>query len=284
MSDGQTTNLGVSSSNLFGRASYFKKLDHNNFESFHDIFGRGMQAGNAQSLDEPANWLKRLLEPVERWVEANADAVEALLRKAHHHFLFKEAGWLPHHTTPFVMVHDEWSPSVLSAFLDIYYLDNWPRIRKDFEKHLVTSKVDDEAKATFLEALEAHGLGLYRVAPRLLFPEIERLARNEFRPGQVGRMPIIENIRDKVERQEIGLSELAPAGGEPFFAQFERMAHHLYETVLTPEKLAALTSDPVPNRHAALHGLISYRTMKTSLNALIMTEFMYRIIPLVNSA
>jgi hypothetical protein len=94
------------------------------------------------------------------------------------------------------------------------------------------------------------------------------LARSEFRAGTVGTLPVLKDIRGKIERQEIGLSELAPPGDEPFFAQFERMAHHLYENILTPDKLAALANDPIPNRHAALHGLISYRTMKTSLNAL----------------
>jgi hypothetical protein len=63
---------------------------------------------------------------------------------------------------------------------------------------LKASRVDDVAQATFIEALEAHGLGLYRVAPRLLFPEIERLARNEFRAGRVGRMPILGDMRGKV--------------------------------------------------------------------------------------
>ena len=79
------------------------------------------------------------------------------------------------------------------------------------------------------------------------------------------------------------MSELAPSGGEASFAQFEQMAHHLYKSTFTRDKLAALTNDPVPNRHAALHGLISYRTMKTSLNALIVTEFMFRIVPLVKT-
>ena len=92
------------------------------------------------------------------------------------------------------------------------------------------------------------------------------------------------DIRDKVKRQEIAFSDLAPSGDGPVFAQFERMADHLYKTVRTPENVAELVNDSVPNRHAALHGLVSYRTMKSSLNALIMTEFMYRIIPLVNAA
>jgi hypothetical protein len=243
-----------------------------------------MQTGNAPHLDGAGDWLKQFLEPIERWIEANAEAIEGVVRKAHRHFLFKEAGWLRHHTTPFAALRDEWSTAELSAYLSAYYLDNWPKIRGEFENHLIASKADDEAKATFIEALEAHGHGLYRVAPRLLFPEIERLARGEFRAGTLGTLPVLKEIRGKIERQEIGLSELAPPGDEPFFVQFERMGHHLYEKILTPDKLAALANDPIPNRHAALHGLISYRTMKTSLNALIMTEFMFRIIHLVKAA
>jgi hypothetical protein len=108
---------------------------------------------------------------------------------------------------------------------------------------------------------------------------------NEFHAGRVGeRFAIHGDIRDKVKRQEIGFSDLAPSGGGPVFAQVERMADHLYKTVRTTENVAELVNDSVPNRHAALHGLVSYRTMKSSLNALIMTEFMFRITPLVNAA
>jgi hypothetical protein len=242
-----------------------------------------MQPGNA-GLDDLWNGLKRLLESVERWLEQNSETIEGLVRKLHHHLLFEKAGWLPHHTTPFAELHDEWSASELSSFLSAYYLDNWLKIREEFEKHLIASKVDAEAKATFSEALDAHGLGLYRVAPRLLFPEIERLARKEFRAGRLGTISILDSIRDKIERKEIGMSELAPSGGGPVLAQFARMADHLYKTVRTTENVAELVNDSVPNRHAALHGLVSYHTMKSSLNALIMTEFMFRIIPLVNTA
>ena len=33
--------------------------------------------------------------------------------------------------------------------------------------------------------------------------------------------------------------------------------------------------DPVPNRHAALHGRVSYASEKSSLNMLIMTDFIF---------
>ena len=79
---------------------------------------------------------------------------------------------------------------------------------------------------------------------------------------------------------ELELTEiLAQAGGVgAVLAQFRRMTNHLYEPVRTEERVAELASDPVPNRHATVHGLVSYSTVQSSLNALIMTEFMYRII------
>jgi hypothetical protein len=104
-----------------------------------------MHPGNASGLEGLGDWLGRLIEGIERWIEENPETAEGLVRQVHHHFLFKEAGWLPHHTTPFAMLHDEWSASELSAFLDVYYLDNWPKIRKEFKKHLDALKVDDEA-------------------------------------------------------------------------------------------------------------------------------------------
>jgi hypothetical protein len=43
--------------------------------------------------------------------------------------------------------------------------------------------------------------------------------------------------------------------------------------VKTPERLAEVAADPVPNRHAALHGLVVYSTRQASMNALIMAEY-----------
>jgi hypothetical protein len=201
-----------------------------------------MQPGNASGLEGLGDWLKRLLESVQRWLEENSETIEGIVRKLHHHLLFEKAGWLPHHATPFADLRDEWSASELSSFLSTYYLDNWLKIREEFEKHLIAPKIDNEAKATFIEALDAHGLGLYRVAPRLLFPEIERLARKEFRAGRPGTISILDSIRDMIERKEIGMSELAPSGGGPVFAQFARMADHLYKTAGTTENVAELVT------------------------------------------
>jgi len=223
--------------------------------------------------------VKAFFVGIDKLVKDNAEAIDGLARKAHHHILFDKAGWLPHYSTPFHLISDEVDAKALSELLNDYYKNNWPQVRKEFEARLVDLEVDQDAKATFSEALDAHGYGLYRTTARLLFPEIERVARIELFEGKPDRIASLKEVREAVGK--LGLSELAPKGGGPVFAQFATMAHHLYETAHTAERVAELASDPVPNRHVSVHGLVTYRTMQSSLNALIMTEFMFRVIPAV---
>lgn len=60
---------------------------------------------------------------------------------------------------------------------------------------------------------------------------------------------------------------------------FTKLEQHLYEEVGDdPAVRETFAADPVPNRHGALHGIITYKDMKTSLNAIIMTDFMFHLI------
>jgi len=45
--------------------------------------------------------------------------------------------------------------------------------------------------------------------------------------------------------------------------------------------LARMEADPVPNRHAALHGIIVYRSFKNSLNAIFMTDYIFQVVDAV---
>ena len=45
------------------------------------------------------------------------------------------------------------------------------------------------------------------------------------------------------------------------------------------EKREKFARDPVPNRHAAMHGLVSYSTHKHSMNMLILTDYVFEILP-----
>ena len=59
----------------------------------------------------------------------------------------------------------------------------------------------------------------------------------------------------------------------------QRLRTHAYERVITADELARFERDPVPNRHAAMHGRVAYSTRKHSMNMLILTDYVFRILP-----
>jgi hypothetical protein len=203
--------------------------------------------------------------------------------------LVERIGWLPHYTTPFHLIdveaHDE---AFVQALLTEYYVDRWHAVEAQFLENLNAYHIDEEAKATFKEALDAHRHGLFRSVPRTLFPEIERIACNEIYGGK--RTIFEETRRGKQKAINItslpGISEAArdlPASemlSYEFGMQlFTKMEEHLYARVGDDaEQIAKFASDPVPNRHATLHGIISYGSCQNSLNALMMTDFMFHLI------
>ncbi len=59
----------------------------------------------------------------------------------------------------------------------------------------------------------------------------------------------------------------------------ERIREHAYEQVWTEDERERFEGDPVPNRHAAIHGRVAYSTHKHSMNMLILTDYVFRILP-----
>jgi len=204
-------------------------------------------------------------------------ALEEFARKERLGERMETAGWLPSRFAPFDLVQDNASASdrELGEVLDHYFRDRWNDIEAGFRKRLLGYDVDEEAKASFVEALEAHRHGLYRTVPRTLFPEIERVVRIEFHGGGLRRLTDQKFIRDGVLK--LGPRDIEPSGvfGMRIVNKF---LDDLYESIPTEERLRAVAVDPVPNRHAALHGLVVYRTAQTSLNSLIMAEFMLSVV------
>ena len=117
---------------------------------------------------------------LERW-----DTAEDLLKRE----------WVPNHTTPFGLVaecgNDE---TKLQTSLLAYYTDNWSEVRARLESRVSSLDIDDEAKATFREALDAHATGLYRCVSRLLFPELERAFRGALYEGRAGHIKYNEFV------------------------------------------------------------------------------------------
>ena len=223
--------------------------------------------------------LAELFSRVRQWLTDNSEQIAQLIRGMHRHVILDKAGWLTHHTTPFHLIADEMSALDITPILTDYYRENWPTVDAAFRAQLATMDIDDEAKATFREALDAHGAGLYRATVRVLFPEIERVARTDLLEGTLKGIASLVEIRQASEN--LGFSAFEQLGGWPVFAQFATMSHHLYERVETPDRLAQLSTQSVPNRHAALHGLIPYNSLQSSLSALIMAEFMFKIVTIL---
>lgn len=204
-----------------------------------------------------------------------AAAFAEVARTAKQYRRVEEAGWLPHATTPFSDIPDEAEPSDVAEILARHYRDEWPSIKKHFDDRIGELDIDDDAKAAFHEALASHEAGHYRAVTRMLFPEIERAYRVHLMDGTLKGLTGLRDLRDIVPKLPVG----AFAGFEnSVMSLVTKLLDHLYARVETVEELEAIRSDPVPNRHAAIHGLLIYKTAENSINCLIMAEFLFALI------
>lgn len=191
------------------------------------------------------------------------------------------AGWLPHVTTPVHLLEGGVNdPALLSDLIERFYSDNWTAIRAELETRLDSYLIDEEAKAAFREALSAHEAGLYRAVCRHLFPEVERVSRIEIHEGS------FERITSQNKLQELA-GGFTPGQIEPgglFALQlFRRLSQHLYADVRDEQVRQQMEKDAVPNRHAAVHGLVVYKSPKNSLNTIFMTDYLFQIVHLIKS-
>lgn len=216
-----------------------------------------------------------------RWLEENGEQLTALARQAHRNLLFEKAGWLMHYSSPLHLISDEMTAQDIGTLLENHYRTNWPVVAADFRVQLARLDIDDEARATFEEALIAHEAGLYRASVRVLFPEIERVAREHLLEGTLKGIASLGEVRQAA--QALGWSDVEKFGDGPFFGQFTIMSQHLYALAKTPERIAELASSPIPNRHAAIHGLVAYNSLQNSLSALIMAEFMFKLVAILKT-
>ncbi|MCW4462666.1 hypothetical protein OK349_13190 [Sphingomonas sp. BT-65] len=197
----------------------------------------------------------------------------------------ESAGWLPHSTSPFHLITKEVAQSDIGLLVNTHYRDNWASIKAEITEHIAQYDLDEEAKATFLEALEAHESGYYRAVVRLMFPEIERIACKEIYGGKQYEEPEEEGQQAKQItnltgfRKAIGELPLHEVVGFDFGLNlYHKLDEHLYKNIGSkPKHIRRYEKDPVPNRHASIHGLVSYATFQNSINMLIMADFMYHL-------
>jgi hypothetical protein len=180
-------------------------------------------------------------------------------------------GWLPHHTTPFKLVL-ETEPDKLAGRLEEYYGREWDQVRDSILARLDRYEIDPEAKATFREALNAHGHGFYRSSCRVLFPEIERVLWVEVHAADWKK-------RITSQKEFIALVNRFPAGitlTDPWaYELYQKLSDHIY---VEAKESNQQRFQSIPNRHAAVHGRIIYSSLKHSMNTIILADYVFAVL------
>ena len=254
-------------------------------------------------MNTQSSELFRILESTGKAVQEFADIIAPHLEPVARGFValaewhkmsevLNAAGWLPHYTTPLALVADcSIDADAVRTKLKEYYEQNWSSVRRDIESHLAEYNVDEEARATFREALDAHGHGLHRSACRVVFPEIDRLLRTELFGHRTGNERYPDIVKSLVCDKEKSLEDFLPGG----WFDFDYMGHLTAGIIkgsddavsekifgvfrkVTEGDLQRLEQDPVPNRHAAMHGYVPYSSQQNSLNTIFVGDYIFRLI------
>jgi hypothetical protein len=219
---------------------------------------------------------KSFAKSVERLFGPLDPTIKKLAQAARNMKALDGAGFLPHYSMPFSIVEEcQGDSGALRTRLVEHFQSEWAAVRKNIEARVEQYDIDEEAKATLREALGAHQAGYYRSVCRVLLPEIERVARIELHGDKLA-----ETASQPLLRKRAGT--LTPASIDPpgfyGFSLFRRLTAHLYERIRNGDDRARFAKDPVPNRHAAVHGLVVYSSMQNSLSTIFMADFIFQVI------
>ena len=120
----------------------------------------------------------------------------------------------------------------------------------------------------------AHENGLYQLIPPALFTAIERAVRVCLCDDKVGSISVKDQLVNLVGRLPLSIL----SDGNLAFVGFVQLSHHLYENIHTDEVRKRFLEASIPNRHAAIHGLVIYSSEKSSLNAIFVAMYVFQIL------
>ena len=183
-------------------------------------------------------------------------------------------GWVVHRTLPTTVLEDA-DEENLDKAIATHYKENWAEVRIEIDQALSGYFVDQDSKETMDPALSAHEHGFYRLVPRAMVIEIERAARVQLHNRIVDRGL---NIKEKILN---GVDYLPLSSFEDLTAdmiQYETLENDLYEQIWDENDRSQFTESPIPNRYAAVHGLVPYASEKSSLNSIFLADFVFRMI------
>ena len=197
-----------------------------------------------------------------------------------------EKGWVPNHTTPFDLVAKcgDDGARLQTSLLD-YYTDNWAEVRTQLESRIPSDGIDDEAKATFREALDNHEAGRYRSVSRVLFPELDRVFRAELCDGRAGQISFNKFVGELTGKNaNLGLGDFLISGIQDMVL-FDYLTKGgksagpgLAVDVRNEANVERAKRSPIPTRHAVVHGLVAYSSPQSSLNAIFIADYVFSVL------
>ena len=188
--------------------------------------------------------------------------------------MVSELGWVVHHSLPIDLldsVHDDDLDDAIMA----YYKATWTDFRRETELDTHEYLVDQDTKETVIQALQAHESGLYRLVSPTLMAEIERVVRLQLKGNVMERQP---NVKETIlsEVDELPMSSFHDLTSS--IMQYDALEGHLYEHIKDETDRGRFADNSIPNRHAALHGLVPYSSEKSSLNSIFLMDFVLHTI------
>lgn len=236
------------------------------------------QNDELKKLSESANSMQSAIRSILERVNTFTPEIQAFFEEIRQRnaqmALVERLGFLPNDYFPWEYLQEEVGEEALREQITQYYLENWDTIRDALQVQIEGYDIDPESKLTFSEALDAHGLGLYRTPPRLLFPEIERVIRIKFHDGNQSQVQASHReLREFIRKQPAGKI----ASVDYATSLLTKFLDDLYARVERDQEIVKAKADPVPNRHASLHGLVVYNTAVSSLNMIFMVAFIFEI-------
>ena len=186
----------------------------------------------------------------------------------------ERTGWFPHHTFPLHLLADDDDDTVTDELILAYYSDNWARVRQEIEEDLSNYLINDDSKEALRQVLIAHENGLYLLVCPGLFAEMERAVRVCLYDNQVGRISIVKQIKDNFGVLPSAVFPDRALG----LVGFRQLINHVYESIPTDADRERFSDSPVPNRHAAIHGLVTYSSEKSSLNTIFIAAYFFQLL------
>ena len=183
-----------------------------------------------------------------------------------------EVGWVVHHTLPTWLL-DETAEEDLDGAIATYYKTQWGEVRRSIEANTAGYLIGRDSHELMKEGLEAHEMGLYRLVPRSVLPEIEAVIRKDLSGKNYGSLDMGKEIDKLADVPAMYIRNLTSA-----ILEFDALQEHLYVSIRDDATRDEFADTEIPNRHAAIHGIIAYASEKSSLNSIFLTDFVLQMV------